>query len=80
MDAATLVAQFAPTVVSLRTSQKRGAGVEDHSHDNNQDTDDLAAYATIEDYKKALTDNGIVLASSEGQEKIAKYIEFRKTK
>jgi hypothetical protein len=77
---AQLIAKFAPTVVSIKTSQKRGAGVDDHSHNNNQESDDLAAFANIDDYKKHLTQAGVVLASSEGQEKISKYLEFRKAK
>lgn len=81
MTEAELVAQFAPTVVSIKVaSQKRGAGVDDHPHNSNQDNDDLAAFATLDDYKKSLTQSGITLASQEGQEKIAKYIEFRSAK
>lgn len=79
MTEAELVAQFAPTVVSIKsTSQKRGPGVSSDPQNTNSDTEDLAAFATIEDYKKALLADGVVLASSDGQEKIAKYLEFRK--
>lgn len=79
LSEAALIAKFAPSVVSVKVpSQKRGAGVDNSSH--NQELDELAAYATIEDYKKALAAAGVTLASQDGQDKLQKYIDFRNAK
>lgn len=77
MDAATLIAQFAPKVVSLKSSQRSGAGTRASDTSSNQGTDNISDYATLEDYKKSLTESGIVLSSKDGQAKIAAYIKAR---
>lgn len=72
---AALVAKFAPTVVSVKQSQKAGAGVKAAANSNNSGTDNLADFATLDDYKKHLTENGITLLSAEGQAKISAYMK-----
>ncbi|RPD50050.1 hypothetical protein DNI29_04435 [Hymenobacter sediminis] len=77
---AEIIAQFAPTVVSLKqTSQKRGTGVQSSSHNNNQDAD-LSEFTSLDDYKKHLTESGVTLSSQAGQDKIAAYIAARDKK
>jgi hypothetical protein len=77
---AALVAQFAPTVVSLKQSQKRGAGVNSSADTSNQGADNFSDFATLDDYKKHLTQSGVTLLSQAGQDKIAAYIGARDKK
>jgi hypothetical protein len=75
---AALVAQFAPSVVSVKVpSQKSGAGVKAADKSNNQGPDNFADFATIDDYKKYLTESGVTLSSMAGQDKIDAYIKAR---
>ncbi|RZK25765.1 MAG: hypothetical protein EOO63_15600 [Hymenobacter sp.] len=78
---AALVAKFAPTVVSVKaTSQKSGAGVKAADNPNNQGPDNFGDFATIDDYKKHLTQSGVTLTSKAGQEKLTAYIKARDKK
>lgn len=77
MQADALIPQFAPSVVSLKTSQRNGTGVKP-AVSTPTTADDLAAFATIDDYKKHLTESGITLASADGQQKLQAYIDHRK--
>lgn len=80
MDAATLIAQFAPKVVSIKSSQRSGAGTRASDTFSNQGPDSFGDYATLEDYKKYLTESGVTLTSKAGQEKITAYIKARDKK
>jgi len=72
---AALIAQFAPTVVSIKQSQRSGAGVKAADKSNNSGTDNPADFATLDEYKKHLTENGVTLLSTEGQAKISAYMK-----
>lgn len=72
---AALIAQFAPTVVSVRQSRRSGAGVRAADKSANAGTDNMADFATLDEYKKHLTENGITLLSPEGQAKISAYMK-----
>jgi hypothetical protein len=78
---AALVAKFAPSVVSVKaTSQKSGAGVKAADNLNNQGPDNFGDFASLDDYKKHLTQSGVTLTSKAGQEKITAYIKARDKK
>lgn len=81
MTAADLVAEFAPSVVSVKVpSQRSGAGVKAADNPNNQGPDNFGDFATVDDYKKHLTQSGVTLTSKAGQEKITAYIKARDKK
>jgi hypothetical protein len=81
IDAETLIAQFAPKVVSLKVpSQRSGAGIKASGTSNNQGPDNFGDFASIDDYKKHLTESGVTLTSKAGQEKITAYIKARDKK
>lgn len=80
MTAEAIIQEFAPQVVSVKQSQKRGTEVRDTSKKNSTDTNDFAAYDSLDAYKKVLAEQGIVLSSSTGQDAIAKYIAYRDSK
>jgi hypothetical protein len=75
LSEAALIAQFAPTVVSIKQSQKRGAGVSASTNNPNQDLNNFSDFDTLDAYKKHLTENGVTLASQVGQDKIAAYMK-----
>lgn len=81
MDAETLIAEFAPKVVSIKApSQRSGAGIRASDTSSNQGPDNFGDFATVDDYKKHLTQSGVTLTSKAGQEKITAYIKARDKK
>lgn len=77
MTAAALVAEFAPTVVSLKKeSAKTGSGYESSSanlNDGDASQFDYMQYATKEDFAKALNKAGISSGSPRGTELFAAF-------
>jgi hypothetical protein len=81
MDAATLIAEFAPKVVSIKApSQRSGAGIKASDTSSNQDLNNFSDFDTLDAYKKHLTESGVTLASQVGQEKIAAYMKAHEPK
>lgn len=74
---AALIAQFAPTVVSVTKSQRSGAGVKAADKSKESGLDNYADFDTLEAYKKHLAESGILLMSQKGQEQIDAYIKAR---
>lgn len=80
MSVEEVVASFAPTVVSLKKTQKYGAGIQAANDSSHQGLGSIGDFASLDDYKKHLTEGGITLSSQVGQDKIAAYIAARDKK